>query len=141
MKHLPGKLTISRIQSNFEPYDLMRIELHDVTSGVLVTSVTVTMSNFALAITGLACVPCEFDFHPEQVGKRLELKKERVIVPSHFPVTHEAVRIRAREFEVDGWFCSLGESERITKTEEDGVQYVTIPFKRYVGESKEGMGT
>lgn len=140
MKTLPGKLTISRIQNTFDPHDLMRIELHDETSGVLVTSVSISMSDFMLALTGLSHVPCEFDFHPEQVGKKLELKTETINFGNYSQTRYHTVKIRASEYEVDGWVCSLDENQRIEKTKIGNVYRVTVPFKRYVEESKKGAG-
>lgn len=135
MKHLlQGKLTISRIQNNPEPHDLMRIELHDVNSGVLVTSVEISMYDFAMAITGLARVPCEFDFHPEHAGKVMEQKIERISFGKQGTITYNMVHESAKPYEVDGWVCSLEKSQRINQ---DGVSYVNVPFKRYV-EQKEG---
>lgn len=136
MKHLQGMLTINRIQNNFEPHDLMRIELHDVNSGVLGTSVTVSLYDFAMAITGLARVPCEFDFHPEHVGKVLEQKTEPLAFANQQDITYDLVRKHAAEFEVDGWVCSLSRGQQINTTEKNGVYFFNAPFKRYI-EQKE----
>lgn len=138
MKHLQGNLTISRIQNNLEPHDLMRIDLHDVNSGVLVTSVEISMYDFAMAITGLARVPCEFDMRPNYdiIGRTVQFKVE-VIPMQVSDVTFNTVMKYAGLVEIDGWKCSLGENERIIQTEKDGIHYVSVPFKRYV-EQKEG---
>ena len=68
--------------------------------------------------------------NPERFNCTRETKRE----PIELPGTPSRAQIleAARLFEVDGWVCSLGESERLVYT--NGLKAIMVPFTRYVRE-------
>lgn len=100
-----GKITISRWTSNKEPCHGVRITVEDATSKVEFLEVSLTMEQFALAVTGIGCVPCAIDLRGiENVGKQRETKTEQVFIPDHDLSERDKIAVAAvMKHEVDGW--------------------------------------
>lgn len=110
MKHLKGNLTISRTRSNTDNPRPIRIEITDVLSRCRVAEVELSLEDFALAVTGMGCVDCEFDWSDAApIGKRREYKTVEVELPDRWDVTDEQVRFAVAEHEVDGWLGRDGD--------------------------------
>lgn len=67
-----GAISIHRTQFNQGP-DVMTLVLRDETSRINFVEVSMSLEDFALAVTGLACIPCEIEVTElEHVGMRKE---------------------------------------------------------------------
>lgn len=104
MKELPGKITISRIQSNRRD-DMIAIKLVDESSGCRVIEIEMTPEVFSLAITGLSFLRCQFHLYQEApVGKVREVKQEPVFVPDCNSKMRDRIATEAVEaHNVGGW--------------------------------------
>ena len=99
---MDGNLTIIRDNN-----DGIRVRVNDVLSGTQFLDVCLTPDALALALTGLAYQPCQFELRPQQVGKRREVKRERVFYTGQFqhgsPEEQQAKADALAPFEGDGW--------------------------------------
>ena len=68
---MQGQLTISRQTGDGER---ISIRIRDERAGIEFVELTLTLEQYAQAISGLSCVPCEVEVQGlENVGKRLEV--------------------------------------------------------------------
>ena len=101
---LKGDLTIVRDNHN-EIY----LEIHDKSSGCRFVNLRIDLRNFAMALTGVACRPCWFNFRPENVGKRRELKRVLVPRPSFNASKEDLIKLM-EPFLTDGWTASVDDA-------------------------------
>lgn len=109
-KILQGKLTISRMTSNFNNPRPIRITLKDDLSSCEVVEINLSLEAFANAITAAGFQPCEFEFNASGVvGKKREHKTEVVFIPNKIGYKkgnngdRKAVQPYLAPYEVDGW--------------------------------------
>lgn len=95
---MKGNITISRPR----PSDYIQIEFGDELSGRRFLRARVKLADFAEALTGLGYVDCEFDLTPNEVGKKREIKIERIQVDG-YSFTDEQKTVILAPYEVDGW--------------------------------------
>jgi hypothetical protein len=104
---LPGKFTISRVQSNVGD-DYIQIQFVEVNSGARFVAARIDLESFALAITGQASLPCDLDIRGlDRLGKKHEVKTEIVSYEGarftdDLRVDPAAIAALA-PYEVDGW--------------------------------------
>lgn len=104
---MKGALTISR-WTNGKGESGISINFIDDSSGVNFLTAKVSLEDFAEAVTGLGHVPCTFELHSDNVGKRSEHKTELVpaVKSLNYAVTpkwKKAMIDQMKVFEVDGW--------------------------------------
>lgn len=95
-----GKISISR-NSNNE----INICIEDKMSGARFIDVKMTPENFALAITNLSSLNCDFELRGlSVVGKKLEVKKE-LLDAKDLSCSNYAEKILelVKPYEIDGW--------------------------------------
>lgn len=106
LKYLKGKVSIHHRMSNFDDPFPIEIELEDELSGAHFLYIQMSLEDFAKAITGQSCVPCEFNCVPTLVGKRHEHKEAWIPAPGLFLRGEEwkkAYLEAVKPLEVDGW--------------------------------------
>lgn len=135
MNHLkmPGTITISRPRGNMEP-EYVQIEVNDELSGSRCLSVRIPIPEFAEALFGAACRPCEFDLRPDLVGLKHEWKEEFVPLDDSKYYFRDAEREAVAEkalapFEVDGW---KGRVDDLFNHHRRGKNGARVSFVRYV---------
>jgi hypothetical protein len=103
VKTLPGQLTITRTMNGRDDQFPITIRLTDGSSGVQAVEIHISLADFAETLTGLAHVPCEFEWNDTgTVGKVHEHKKEIVWIPRGAE-TDGVIAAALAPFEVDGW--------------------------------------
>ncbi len=162
-KDLPGKLTISRIQSYGEEQPI-RISVRDENSGTEFIEISVTYEDFASALTGLAMRPCTIRYLRglDKVGKFHEMKKEVITLPEfvHRNIM-ELNRSKNRtdnadafalladyldEYEVDGWRASgamrdVTNSHNYQRNTKTDTVNCPVVFRRYLDEKPDDEPT
>jgi len=106
---MDGKITLSRYNSNYEDKEPIHIKLEDESSGVQFIDISMTLENFALMLTNLGYIDCEFQLRGlDNVGKQREHKVEYIPMPKGFwmPTKEDAITL-IKPFEVDGWMGSV----------------------------------
>jgi hypothetical protein len=105
---LPGEITIGRSSATNDSRPIS-IRLRDETSKLRVVEITLSLADFAAALTGLGFTPCKFTLNRDtRIGKRCEHKTEDVFIPKlQWFIAHvhtdPVVRDTLAPFEVDGW--------------------------------------
>lgn len=126
---MKAKITISR-----DSTDQIRISINDEESRELVARLTLSLADFASAVTGLAFVSGDVQYGKlENVGKRKVIERRRIHVPGLGYSRTEAedwLRVNAQE---DGWHldCSLRSQDSIVTQASDGATLNYSVF-RYV---------
>lgn len=106
---LKGKLTIGRVNCGYPEKDYIRVEINDANSSITFIVAEVSLADFAQAITGLACVPMSFEAQGlDKVGKKLQLKRINVVLPSS---DHEQIEAVVAEHEVEGWLGDVSDTK------------------------------
>ena len=115
--------------------DYITIQLEDDQSMCRVTEIRIKYKDFAKALTGLSHVACEFDLYTKNVGKRREVKKERVCVPCvGFARREKAAADAVMALNVDGWIGRLEDAvnqHRFIERTEEGRWY-SVSYVRFV---------
>ena len=132
-KGLQGQASISCPSGSGADY--ITIQLEDRLSGCRMTEIRIKYADFAKALTGLGNVACEFDLYTANIGKRREVKEERVCVPR---VGFEQREAHAAEavavYNVDGWTGrvrdALNQHRRVQSTDK-GTWY-RVSYVRFV---------
>jgi hypothetical protein len=131
---LKGSITISRFHNYRDGDDMsISITLTDETSSTRFLEVRMTPRDFANALTGQGEVGVEFDLRAQHVGKKLEVKTEKIQVSGYAPSTDEIDRLML-EYEVDGWMASADDFHNHHRygTGKDGSSYYSVSLVRYV---------
>lgn len=93
-----GNITISRTTSNHGD-DKIVIYFQDEISRVRFLTATMSLKDFALAVTNLSNQPCEFELNPTNVGKKKVIKKVKIFVKDFCKAKPEDLA----EFTSEGW--------------------------------------
>jgi len=118
--------------------DYIQIELEDEASHTRFVTVRVKYADFAKAVTGLG-VDCEFDFRPDHVGQRYEVKRELVFIPGtdfSREKREKAAKVAVGNAESDGWCGRVKDAlnhHNFRKREDDGNWY-EVTFTRFVAQ-------
>lgn len=147
MLKLQGKITISRMErwrpcqrlsvtSTHELERPLRILITDSISGCVAAHVSLSLTDFALALTGMGYVDCDLEFNDSGVvGMVAENKTELVPIPAEHPYNREAWSIAAlAPFEVDGWKAREGDitnGHNFVRTK-NGMTFQRVVFFRHV---------
>lgn len=129
-----GRLNICRMSNGTE--HRMRIEVIDTCSRVHFLRAELSMEEFAMALTAMGDIPCEFVLvHPELVGSIAENKEERVPYPRGYVERDSVAEKRQiaaalKPFEIDGWSGREEDLRNGHRTNRDGTQ--TVTFFRHV---------
>jgi len=123
-----GNLTISRTTSNTG--HTIRIRIEDDSSGIVFLETEVSLENFALALTSLGYVDCEYELYGlDNIGKKLETKTEIVPLDNPYRATDEARELALKPFEIDGWKARQSDIKNHHRYNEDTV---SVTFSRFV---------
>jgi hypothetical protein len=131
---MKGSITISRFHNYRDGDDMsISITLTDETSRTRFLEVRMTPRDFANALTGQGEVSVEFDLRAQHVGKKLEVKAEKIPVSGYAPPADEIDRLLL-EYEVDGWMASTEDFHNHHRygTNKDGSSYYAVSLVRYV---------
>jgi len=132
-KGLQGQASISCPSGSGADY--ITIQLEDRLSGCRVTEIRIKYADFARALTGLGNVACEFDLYTANIGKRREVKEERICVPHvGFAYFEKAAADAVMALNVDGWIGrpkdALNQHRLIERTEEG--RWYRVSYVRFV---------
>lgn len=132
---MKGKLTINRIEFSQEG-PVIRFQVTDVISGEEFIEVAISPYNFAMALTGHAYLDCDFNLHADYVGKRRELKRERIAHPEgKMSFTDQERDQLLAPYCVDGWMANnpsdLGNYHNLSRLEPGFL----VTFVRFVEDS------
>lgn len=130
-----GGLTIGRRScSNRE--DFVSISIVDSLSRLEVVEAQIPLKDFSRALLGLAEVPADILFEPDdRLGKKREHKQELVKIPkSPYEASLEEKLEALYEYEVDGWGAIHSDLSNKHGYEENGVR---VTFERWVDEGEE----
>lgn len=129
-----GAISIHRTQSNMGP-DVMTLVLRDDTSRINFAEVSMTLEAFALAVTGLAGVPCEIEVDGlEHVGLRKETASHEFPIPcAMFDANRtELARQEARRTCPTGWTPSDYFDSRYSFFTKGDQTWARCQIRRYV---------
>lgn len=134
MLKLKGKITISRRSG-----DTINIEIIDDGSHCTAAEFTMTLADFALALTNMGHVDGELCFNDSGViGKIHEHKEEIVNLPApSYRVTPEQVRQSVAVHEVDGWRGDDRDATNHYRHVRGSENSYRVTYRRYV-ERKDG---
>lgn len=127
---MKGKISITRNSNN-----TISIEVEDTLSSTSFLNVNMTLENFALAITNLSYIDCDFDLRGmSYIGKKLEVKKEIVdLVDTTYDNFNERIKSLVKPYEVDGWeveeYCLHSWNNHLVNNNK-----YTVTFRRYVNQ-------
>lgn len=128
---MKGSITIGRTTggSQKSQENPIYIEVRDETSRTRFLELRMTLEGLAEALTGMSCIPCEFELRASEVGKVLETKTE--LVPRHkeYKPSKEQVREHLKEWEVDGW---VGYDDDLSNHHKRHGDKQAVSFRRYV---------
>lgn len=132
-----GNITISRVNTGDGQY--MEIRITDDSSSVEFVTATLSLENFAKAITGLGYTDCDIETRRlDLVGKKREHKTEMVACNGWELDRKDeyAIDKALAQYEVDGWIGSrydMGNSKNYV-----GREFIKVGFTRYVDAGQEG---
>lgn len=110
---MDGKITITRTTDSQQDKDFMRLYLRDVKSAKRILTIEMTLENFALAVTNMSEIPCEFTLsNIENTGKQRETKTFRIKTDKMFVLPTERLEALHKE----GW-------EPVLSSKQDGRNY------------------
>jgi hypothetical protein len=106
MTELEGRITISRTTSN-KSKDYISISFDDATSGCKLIRATMTLEDFAAAVTGLACSPATYEIYREACDKAGWVRETKRVLLPRLGITERSSKEDIDEIlsphEVDGW--------------------------------------
>ncbi len=131
---IKGKLTISRPNYG-DGKEKIAIKLKDVDAVLSPIEIEIGYEEFALAITGMSSVECEFEAtFLDRIGKQRESMILAFEMPSHFNACRnkDVARERAAEAAPEGWVFEKNFSSQNSFYEEDGKRYARTNAYRWV---------
>ena len=142
-KQYPGRIGIVRPRGDTGE-DFIQIRIEDEGSGCMVIDIQMTVEHFGYAITGVGNIPCRFQLlGVEQVGKRVERKDVKVLVPDGGWATHgERVRNAIAVHEENGWEGYDKDAQNRHKLLERGYRgaWYRVGYTRFVEDEQEEGG-
>lgn len=140
MVKLKGKLTRSMPNNGSE--EVVRFELQDVNSGVIVTRIELNLEDFGRMICGVGRQECEFEIYEniDLIGKKREGKTESIDISSIERTYRKddfyiSMKKLVKPYEVDGWRVDDYSIKSCNHHYRNGNHY-SVGFTRYVEESK-----
>jgi hypothetical protein len=129
---MQGKISIIRNSNN-----TIKIELEDELSSARFLDIEMTPENFALAVTNLSCIDCEYEVRALSViGKRLEVKTEMIELGSvNYQNFKGEIYNLVKPYEVDGWQADGYVLSHWNDHNAVGNKY-KITFRRYIKTDK-----
>lgn len=118
---MKGKISISRYMNSRNMPEPITITIDDESSGTMLLHVSMSLENFALIMTGMSFVDCNYELGAiKHAGKIREYKTEYVMLPHDwYRLTKEELMGYAAEHEIDGWMLhnpgDLGNHHRLVK--------------------------
>lgn len=146
---MKGKISISKVTilSGKREEDYMSITIEDKSSGVQFLEIKMDLLDFAQALTGLGCMPIEFELRGlENVGKKFEHKTIEVTIPRDqitLTVEDKSINKAVGGYEVDGWMGSKEDCKNhhnFVKTfRSNGIDFwvYRVHFWRYIDAEEE----
>jgi hypothetical protein len=132
-RHMDGRLTISKVHSNQEPYEWMRIQVQDATSDTTFLTVEVSLLEFMKTLTGSSERACTFELRAQQVGKVYEHKVEFVPHQGGGVDYKARAAVALEPFEVEGWKGRVSDYGNHHRYEtRNGITGFNVLFTRYV---------
>lgn len=136
MTKLPGKIIISRIQSNKRVEDEIEISFIDDRSNIHFATAKMSLETFALALTGLGHLDVELDVRGlENIGKIKEMSTYPLFF-DHRNVTYAEVvtawETSARHIDHNEWKMSLARDQRLPVQSSGSSWKIVLPIYRYV---------
>ncbi len=131
---LTGAISIHRTQSNHGP-DVITLVLRDDASRINFAEVTMSLEAFALAVTGLACQPCEIEAEGlEYVGMTKETKSHEFVLSCSLydADIKELARYEAHRTCPEGWTASDSFSSRDSFFKKGAQTWARCTIRRYV---------
>lgn len=126
-----GKITISRY-SNSDETDPIHITIEEVDSSIQFVDVSMTLEDFAQALTGLGFVDCGLTFRAlDKIGKIREHKVEPIYIGDRYNFTEEESKELIKPFEVDGWI-GRDEDLRNSHNQTKDRKHRNVVFVRWV---------
>lgn len=126
---LYGAITISRVSCNNPEREYMRIHLQDVASRTTAIDIEMSMEDFALALTGMGKVDCEFEIDPlAPIGKFVE-GSSKLLPKLPFDATEEDAKEALKPYEKDGW---KGDAHSYINSHNFIDDKCSVTFRRYV---------
>lgn len=126
-----GKITISRY-SNSNDAEPIHISIQENDSLVEFVNISMTLEDFAMALTGLGHTDCGLEFRGlDKIGKVREHKIERVYVGDEYQFTNERAKELMKAFEVDEWEGSAYDLRNSHNQTKDG-KHRNVLFVRWV---------
>ena len=110
-----GCISINKVHVNGAPSaerknDYITISLEDITSTCEFVTLKLSLTNFALALTGQSLIPMEFEVAGlENIGKTFQHKY--INLPLIFKASKEQIDLLISKHEIDGW---IGERTNYT---------------------------
>ena len=137
-RKLAGKITITRTNSNVEPYDTARIEIRDESSGVTVLEVSMLPADWGMALLNVGAQPCTFTIYDnnELIGKQQEVKSEVIALDLPNNYTHDrdvfdkAVTRALKIYGIDGWKARREDFRNMHNRVGGGAKY-RVSFTRF----------
>ena len=138
-ERIPMKVSIGRVQSNCED-DYVKIDIIDSLSSRTFVNLKMTMTEFALLITGLSnCEAMGEVQHLEKVGRKMEHRSFAFEIGSK-TVGGKKEALKAIETACpEGWEPDLGFNSQDTFFEKDGKDYARTTIRRWVKPTAEDI--
>jgi hypothetical protein len=144
---LHGTISISRTSSNYDNPRPIKITITDTTSGVEAIEASLSLEDFAMALTGMGHITCLFDFNGSGiVGKTREFERRDIFVPhdNTYRDRDEKIRKLLESHETDGWRARDSDASNSHKCvhpniKRDGVKGLiqSVLFERWVETPRE----
>lgn len=132
--NIEGKIVISRVTSNRDD-DTIKIELHDENTGICFVRGTMSLADFAMAITGLGYMPIQLELNGlEYVGKKLVQMGVDLFVPKGIIYNQEKLYtyiVGEIESLYPEWILRLSITSRIPVDQNHGVPTVRVLLYKY----------
>lgn len=124
---LNGSITMGLRHSNTED-DYYSIELVDELSRTHFLQIRMTPTDFAYVLSNRGHIPCQFELHPQLVGKQREHKT--VTLPCDpWKLTEQERQALMETYEVEGW---QGRKEDLENRHKWGNGGIVVVFERWV---------
>lgn len=133
-----GKITLSRYANSRDEECPIHIKMEDEKSGAQFLDISMSLENFALMLTNLGFIDCQFELRGlDVVGKQREHKIVNVPLPKgmFLPSTAEASEL-IKPFETDGW---IGRVDDVTNHHNRSYDNnsVKVSFVRWVDDKSD----
>lgn len=136
-ERMTGKISIFRVHGGSDETRAspIRIEITDEISGITFLEVRMSLEGFANALMSHSYENCGFTLRAQNVGKKRELKEEKVPISKEDRYTRgnqesEVAKRILAPYEVDGWMARESDLFNHHRRNQDDTQ--TVSFHRFV---------